>query len=66
MDAACLWTGFNVFVLAMLALDLSPYRLDTILSFGVVVGILAVSVVASLLRPKKTCPVGQCLRGALV
>jgi tellurite resistance protein TerC len=34
----------------------SPYKLDTLLSLGVVVGILAVSVVASLLRPKKTGP----------
>jgi hypothetical protein len=34
----------------------SPYKLDTLLSRGVVVGILAVSVVASLLWPKKTGP----------
>jgi tellurite resistance protein TerC len=34
----------------------SPYKLDTLLSLGVVVGILAVSVVASLLWPKKTGP----------
>jgi len=34
----------------------SPYKLDTLLSLGVVVGILAVAVVASLLRPKKTGP----------
>lgn len=30
----------------------SPYKVDTLLSLGVVVGILAISVVASLLRPK--------------
>ena len=61
--------GFNAFVLVMLALGLgvvltfvgvkmllahSPWKLDTLLSLGVIVLILAVSMVMSLLRPKKT------------
>jgi tellurite resistance protein TerC len=44
------------FVGVKMLLAHSPYKLDTPLSLGVVVGILAVSVVASLLRPKKTGP----------
>jgi tellurite resistance protein TerC len=44
------------FVGVKMLLAHSPYKLDTLLSLGVVVGILAVSVVASLLRPKKTGP----------
>ena len=44
------------FVGVKMLLTHSPYKLDTLLSLGVVVGILAVSVVASLLRPKKTGP----------
>jgi len=44
------------FVGVKMLLAHSPYKLDTLLSLGVVVGILAVSVVASLLRPKTTGP----------
>jgi len=44
------------FVGVKMLLAHSPYKLDTLLSLGVVVGILAVSVVASLLRPKTTAP----------
>lgn len=44
------------FVGVKMLLAHSPYKLDTLLALGVVVGILAVSVVASLLRPKKTGP----------
>jgi tellurite resistance protein TerC len=40
------------FVGVKMLLAHSPYKLDTLLSLGVVVGILAMSVVASLLRPK--------------
>jgi TerC family integral membrane protein len=40
------------FVGVKMLLAHSPYKLDTLLSLGVVVGILAISVVASLLRPK--------------
>jgi tellurite resistance protein TerC len=42
------------FVGVKMLLAHSPYKLDTLLSLGVVVGILAMSVVASLLRPKTT------------
>lgn len=31
----------------------TPYKIDTVLSLGVIVGILAVSVIASLMKPKK-------------
>jgi tellurite resistance protein TerC len=41
------------FVGVKMLLAHSPYKLDTLLALGVVVGILAVSVVASVLRPKK-------------
>ncbi len=44
------------FVGVKMLLAHSPYKMDTLVSLGVVVGILAVSVVASLLRPKKTGP----------
>ena len=44
------------FVGVKMLLAHSPYKLDTLLSLGVVAGILAVSVVASLLRPKKMGP----------
>jgi tellurite resistance protein TerC len=50
-------TGLGVvlaFVGVKMLLAHSPYKLDTLLSLGVVVGILAMSVVASLLRPKTT------------
>ena len=42
------------FVGVKMLLAHSPYELDTLLSLGVVVGILAMSVVASLLRPTTT------------
>ena len=44
------------FVGVKMLLAHSPYKLDTLLSLGVVIGILAVSVVASILRPKKMGP----------
>ncbi len=44
------------FVGVKMLLAHSPYKLDTLLSLGVVIGILAVSVVASILRPKKLGP----------
>jgi len=44
------------FVGVKMLLAHSPYKLDTLLSLGVVVGILAVSVAASLLRPERTRP----------
>lgn len=50
-ESIWLWVGFNVFVLAMLALDL-----------GVIVLILTVAIVASLLRPKKTTGVKPALK----
>lgn len=31
----------------------TPFKIDTVLSLGVIVGILAVSVIASLMKPKK-------------
>jgi hypothetical protein len=30
----------------------SPWKVDTLISLGVIVGILAISVIASLLKPK--------------
>jgi tellurite resistance protein TerC len=44
------------FVGVKMLLAHSPYKLDTFLALGVVVGILAVSVAASLLRPRKSGP----------
>jgi tellurite resistance protein TerC len=44
------------FVGVKMILSHSPYKLDTLLSLGVVIGILAVSVVASVLRPKTQEP----------
>ena len=44
------------FVGVKMILAHSPYKLDTLLSLGVVIGILAVSVVASVLRPKPQGP----------
>ena len=41
------------FVGVKMILSHSPYKLDTLLSLGIVLGILAVSIAASLLRPKK-------------
>ena len=41
------------FVGVKMLLAHSPYKIDTMVSLGVVVGILAVSVVASLLRPRR-------------
>ena len=42
------------FVGVKMLLAHSPWKLDTLLSLGVIVLILAVSMVMSLLRPKKT------------
>ncbi len=44
------------FVGVKMLLAHSPYKIDTMVSLGVVVGILAVSVVASLLRPRRIEP----------
>lgn len=55
----CLKIGLGVvlaFVGVKMLLAHSPYRLDALLSLGVVVGILAELVVASLLRPKTAGP----------
>jgi len=44
------------FVGVKMLLAHSPYKIDTLVSLGVIVGILAVSVVASLLRPRRIEP----------
>jgi tellurite resistance protein TerC len=44
------------FVGVKMMLAHSPYKLDTLLSLGVVVGILAISILASVLRPRKMGP----------
>jgi tellurite resistance protein TerC len=44
------------FVGVKMLLAHSPYKLDTLLSLGVVIGILAASIVVSILRPKKMGP----------
>jgi tellurite resistance protein TerC len=40
------------FVGVKMLLGHSPYKIDTLVSLGVVLGILAVSIVASLMRPE--------------
>ena len=44
------------FVGVKMLLAHSPYKLDTLFSLAVIVAVLAVSVVASLVRPKKSGP----------
>ena len=56
-DQLWLRVGFTVFVLANVGVKMllahTAWKIDTLVSLGVVVLILAVSVVASLLRPKR-------------
>jgi len=54
------WVAFNAFILVMLALDLgvfhrkahSAWKIDGMVSLGVITGILAITVIASIIHRK--------------
>lgn len=48
-----LWGGFNLFVVAMLALDSAVYPIPIAISLSVIASVLALSVAASMIWPRK-------------